>query len=720
MKLIIAEKPELARDIAAAMMNHPHRNEQGYYEDNDYIIISSYGHLLELAEPEEYDEKYKDRNNLDILPICFKNWRKIPSSDEKYKSDRLKLIGSLIRDQRTSAIIHAGDPDDEGQNLIDEILDYFNYKGNVYRVLVNDSIPSHIQKEFEKLKSNESFRNMGNAAYARQMADKAFGINESRLVSTRLKRNLTVGRVQTPTLGLVVVRDENIENHIERKFFELTAEVDLSNFEYQYSKIPFKFKPKKELLEEDEKHIFDKNILEEISSKLMNFSCDCAFKEKDEFQYPPLPYNQTVLSAEMDEKYGYSLKQTLDITQALRDKYKIISYNRSDSQYLKEDHYKEADQVLECVFSNLGKDYPVDLTIHSKCFDDSKVTAHHGIIPVQQKVDIDKLTKEERNVYEAICNRYIMQFMRPIKKAVSSGKIEIDEGIFIYECRKVIEKGFSEFFGKNSDDEDNLFISSGDYEANMRSFHIEEKKTSPQKRYTQGTLVTDMCSISKYVKDPRIKQILKDKDEGKEGENGSIGTVATRAAIVENLIKRGYLEMKGKQIISTPLGRELYHLLPDEIKTPDITAEWWLIQEKIKNEGEDCNTLMNKVCEDFIKRKDIAYKNKKIEFTEKKERESLGRCPFCGHPVYESKLKNGSLFWFCSDYQNDCKFKLYENSKRFNDTIRLTHSKVKKLLEGKGIEAQLTGKNGKYRALLQLERNGSYINFSVEKYLKSK
>ncbi len=713
MKLVIAEKPELAKDIAKALMDNPIKKEQGYYENEKYTISYSYGHILELVEPEEYDKKYENRKNEELLPIYFQNWKKRASHDA-YKKKQLQLLGDLIKNPKYEAIIHAGDPDEEGQNIVDEILDYFQYKGKVYRVFINDSIPKHIQEEFTHLKVNdESMKAVGESAYARQMADKAFGINESRLANIRLKTFGSIGRVQTPTLGLVVHRDEAIQNHILRKYYELDIYMDLEGKEQRIEHVCFKFKPCSSILE-NEKYIYDEEVIKHIQNHIKR-ELFCIVEEKEEFQYPPLPYNQTELSADMNTSYGYTLKQTLDITQALRDKYKIISYNRSDCQYLKEAHFNEAEEVLTQVSRNLGTNYSLDFTKKPKCFQDKKVTAHHGIIPVNKAIDLNQLSKDERQVYQAICHRYIMQFMNPVKKKVSRCDVKVENGVLSYSQKTVLDYGYLEYFGKRVEEEKEQYVEQGEYKGSIQEIRVVEKETTPLKKYTPATLVKDMCSISKYVKNEELKAILKEKDKEKAGEKGSIGTVATRANIIDVLIKRQYLKMEGKHIVSTELGREFYKVLPEDIKSADITAKWWLIQEDIKHGKVDRNALLIKITDDFRERKETAYLNKKLIVNQEVDKEIIGICPFCGKHVYESKTKKGS-FWYCSDYVNGCQFKLFENTKRFNDMIKLNKTKVKNLLRGKNIEVTLTNKEGKtYQTFLKIERNGNYINFVIDR-----
>lgn len=705
MKLIIAEKPDLAQDIAKAILKDTNK-ENGIYKNDEYTIVSSYGHLLSLAEPEAYDERYK-KWSLEDLPIYFENWKRVPG-EEQYKKERLKLIGSLI--SNAECIIHAGDPDDEGQLLIDEIIEYFNYKGTVYRVYINDSVEKHIQKEFEYLKLNDKkMRDEGESAYARQMADKAFGINETRLATIKLQAsNLSIGRVQTPTLGLVVTRDEAIDHHIKEKYYILKTKIDMENNENSYENVEFIYKPSDTILGEN-KYIIDQSIFDNLKP-YFNKCSECNTIERDEKNYPSLPYNQTELSADMNTKYGYSLKRTLDITQRLRDKHKAITYNRSDCQYLTEDHYDEAPNVLKTVFKNISREYPVNFKLKSKCFNDSNITAHHAIIPVDKVIELNNMSEEEKNVYEAISERYIVQFLMPEINKVSTAtiKIENDIGYLQRITKQVISPGFKAYINKQEKEDIRLpFVENGTYRINRINIMVEEKETKPLKYYTQGSLVKDMCSVSKYVVDSNVREILKKKDKGKKGENGSIGTVATRATIIDTLEKRGFLEMKGKNIVSTTLGREFYNLLPNEIKTPEVTAQWWLIQEDIKQGCCDHNALLLKVIDNFKQYATNAYTNKKLSQLSS-QKETIGKCPKCGCNIFEGKMKNGKSMFYCEN--KECNFALFHLMKYFNNDLIITKSKASQLLKGKA-NFKIKNKSGLlYDADFEIKIENNFTN----------
>ena len=630
-KLVIAEKPMLARDIARAMCGREvSESARLPISGNGYTVVACAGHLLELVDPEAIDPKWKEWS-LDTLPIEVPDWPKEPTED---KRDLVSSIADLLAD--TDCVINAGDPDDEGQLIVDEVLDYLGYTGKVLRVYVNDNIEKNIRKAFDQLLPNEECRPAGEAAYARQMADMCFGVNETRLATKRLGGLFSVGRVQTPTLGLVVSRDEAIEHHVSRKYYELAATGNCPDTDRP---VVFRFKPNKELLG-DEKHLFERADLDHIKGRLDGTTTAFTTELSEKVENPPLPYNLTVLLSDMSRRYGFTASKTQQITQDLRDKYKAITYNRSDSQYLKEEHFEAG------------------------------ATAHHGIIPQEVDAPVDEMTKDEAKVYRAIVERYAAQFLPPAVYDVSTSTFDVDEGVFSAVCNRVRDTGFKAIFGSVSDDDEeeptrNPWLDAGEHQLTDIGCTVTEKETTPPKPYTEGTLIADMASIAKYVKDPEVKAILKKKDDGKKGEHGGIGTTATRAAILEKLKERGYLEEehKGKTVLlrSTEKARAFYHLLPPEIAGADVTARWWVIQQDIAEGKADVNALQRSVIEVFRGHQDTAYVGASI----RPARQVVGKCPLCGQDVVTFKSKkSGKTFYTCSsnksERQDDGTFKQVE------------------------------------------------------------
>lgn len=704
-KLVIAEKPMLARDIARAITGKEvSESARLPISGNGYTVCACAGHLLELVEPDSIDPKWGKPWSLDVLPVEVHNWPKEPTEDKK---SLVEEIAGLLK--TCDSVIAAGDPDDEGQLIVDELLDYLGYTGKVERVYVNDNIEKNIVKAFDNLVPNDSCRGAGNAAYARQMADMCFGVNETRLATKRLGGLFTVGRVQTPTLGLVVMRDNAIEHHVTRKFYELSARGTSDA-----GALTFKFKPGKELLA-GEKHLFDTDALEALKDKLdgrdLPFETTVSKKQEN----PPLPYNLTVLLSDMSRRFGFTAAKTQQITQDLRDKYKAITYNRSDSQYLKEEHREQAPAVLSQAMENLGVSWPLDYSLHSKAFNDGNVTAHHGIIPQEAKAPVSKMTTDEAKVYTAICERYAMQFLPPAVYDVSESTADVDGGSLVLTAKRLVDAGFKAVFGNVSDESDgadsdseNPLVPEGSHTLDGISCAIDEKETTPPKPYTEGTLIADMASIAKYVKDPEIREILKRKDDGKKGEHGGIGTTATRSSIIENLKNRGYLEERKGKVRATDKAKAFYALLPPEIRGADVTARWWLIQQDIADGKADVNALQDSVIEVFNHHRETAYVGASIAGAGKAV---VGKCPRCGKDV----VKTGSIY-ACSSIKNEkqedgtwkevagCGFKLFGFC-----TKKFTEKQAASLLDGKAVSLRgCKSKVGKtFDCTVVLQKDGS-------------
>ena len=700
MILVIAEKPVLGKAIADALPGTATMKNGCIYK-GDYIVTWVFGHMLSLKEPEDYDIGYKSWN-INSLPIFFKDWQVKIGKDGNLnkgqisKSQRVNQIGNLLK--QADEVIHAGDPDDEGQLLIDELLRWFNYKGIVKRLDTANTTLVAMKKALSHMTDNKPHEPYGWSAYARSVADLMVGINMSRLFSCKNQTLLTIGRVQTPTLGLVVNRDLAIEGHHKQKYYTIACDINFNNDTVQADFIPSK--TDSNLVDG---HILSKEYAEQICNRLKGQVLkNINITKKIVYEAPPLPFNLVKLQTYCSGKFGYSPQQVLDITQSLRENHKAITYNRSDCQYLSEEHYKEAPVTMKAIIMNICyKPKSLDMNLKSKCFDSSKISAHFAIIPTNQKVNLDKLSEAEKNVYLAICKYYIAQFMPKAKKEQTNLSIELGNGEAIKAVSTVIIKqGYRSIFNEAEKDKaSNLSkIPEGIYSGKITDTDIAEKETKPPSRYTKASLNEDMTCISKYVKDPKIKQLLLSKDEGKEGERGSIGTSATRSGIIESLVKRGFLREDGKKVISTALGRELYRILPDEIKKADMTAEWWAIQEEIQNGTANYNKLIDSVY-DTIKHivanvDNYPVVNSSIIAIKKKGGAVIGKCPRCGGDIVETKTG-----FCCSNWKEptNCKFNIWKKSKSplFAKTT-FTAATVKKLLSGQSVKMKkLVSKTGK-------------------------
>lgn len=719
MILVIAEKPSLGKDIAAALPGIASTKDGCIYK-GDYVVTWVYGHMLTFKNPEDYDDKYK-KWELSHLPIYFDNWGQKIGKDSNAqsgtvsKSARVKQIGNLLK--QADMVIHAGDPDEEGQLLVDELLRWFKYKGPVKRLDTGNTVLPALQRALKNMKDNSACVNDGYSAYARALADLIVGINVSRFFSIKNNKLLSVGRVQTPTLGLVVARDLAIENHVKTKYYELFADLAVAG---QNIECEFKTYDGNPALVDG--RFPDKNYLSKTAVEINRKTFDnITVSKKTEKEHAPLPFNLVKLQSYCGATWGYSPAEVLSITQRLREEYKAITYNRSDCQYLSDEHFAEAPGVIASVAHNLGYNKAsYDSTIKSRCFNNANITAHFAIIPTITQFDVSKLTEKERNVYTIIANYYLAQFMPPAIKEKTVLQVDLPKGENLNASSVVIKsEGYLKLLPpkKETVTTDLSSLKEGTYSGSVVKTEIREKETKPLSRYTKATLNEDMTRIARYVDDPDIKQLLLLKDKDKKGENGSIGTPATRSSIIETLIKRGYLAEKGKTLISTQLGRDFYHILPNEIKKADLTAKWWAMQEDIRSGERDYMYLVNNVLDTV--RGIINKEYDRISSTGSVAGDNIssdpgvcviGKCPKCGSDVIEK-----DRFFACSN--KACRFTLWKDDKFLaTQGKKMTATLAKAFLsKRKALIKGMVGKSGKpYDALVVVNFDGPYPVYKLE------
>lgn len=702
MKLVIAEKNEAARDIAAALCG-PSRAGRLPAEGNGYAVCAASGHLLSLMEPAAVDEAYA-KTDIEDLPIVIYPW---PCGVEgKYQRDKLEQIRRYLESPALETIYHAGDADDEGQLIVDEILEHFGVNpadGRVMRAYVNDNIEKNIRRAFEQATPNAEHVMDGKMARARQLADFCFGVNESRLATGRLQAHVSVGRVQTPTLGLVVERDRARAAHSERTYYTLKAVVDGNTFTY---------KPPAEALE-DGKHCFDRPFIEGIAKAIEGASIAYMLEHAEKAVEPPLPFEMTTLTADMSRRYGMTADDVMNTTQSLRDDHKAITYNRTDSPYLKHEHFVQAPDVAGVVMRNVGVDVKLDFEREGRAFCDEKAPLHHGIIPQEKPIDLSVLNDKERAVYEAVALRYLAQFMGQARylKATAEFTVAGVAGTFAHESYWEKDAGWTanvpeswsrvKIGGTEGD-----APTSGEHAGYVEASGIEEGKTTPPPAFTDGTLMTAMANIVRYVKDPEVKRVLKEKDEGSPSNHGSIGTAATRKDIIEKLVARGFLERRGKKLVSTEKGRRFYDVVPAEIKGVDLTAKWFLMQRAVAEGAAAERSVMDSVVDEFNRHKESAYVGVSL-------RESAGACPLCGQAVE----KRGRS-WACASNKSKkaddgtweevagCGFKVFPLGGK-----QLTKKQVQSLIAGKDVTVRgcvsKSGNKGDWK--VRLDAHGKIV-----------
>ncbi|GAA4498371.1 DNA topoisomerase III [Pseudaeromonas paramecii] len=577
MRLFIAEKPSLGRAIAAALPS-PQRKGEGFIQCGEQDVVTwCVGHLLEQAAPEAYDARYR-RWILTDLPILPQTWQREP---RRGSAAQLKVIRHWIK--QADQLVHAGDPDREGQLLVDEVIDYLKVpaakRQTMQRCLISDLNLPAVRRALAGLRANQEFVPLSTAALARSRADWLFGINLTRTY-TLLAREagaealLSVGRVQTPVLGLVVARDRAIAQFVPHDYFEVSVQLQTAGGEtftawWQPSTACQPW-------QDEEGRVLNRALADKVVAAVQGQTGQVERVEQKECRRsPPLPYNLSSLQIDAARQLNLTAKQVLDLCQRLYEQHKLITYPRSDSRHLPREHHGRAAQVCGAM-TQLLPDWQhriqsADLTRRSGAWNDAKVQAHHAIIPTERGGDPAKLSRDELALYRLIARQYLAQFYPDHQYQQTRAEIRLAGGLFIGKGRVVRESGWRSLFDRQTvepDDEEAAALpplQPGQALA-CQTAQRHDKQTQPPKAYTDASLLAAMTGIARHVADPALKSILKETD--------GLGTEATRAGIIELLFTRGYLHRQGKQIHASDAGCALVDALPPVLVQPDMTARW--------------------------------------------------------------------------------------------------------------------------------------------------
>jgi len=618
MKLFIAEKPSLARAIIDVLPK-PHKKHDGYIEaGNGDVVTWCIGHLLEQAPPEDYDPIYK-KWTIEHLPIVPNQWKLKPKVKTR---KQLTVIKKLIKQATT--IVNGGDSDREGQILVDEAISYSGASrskiNNALRCLINDMNFAAVTKSVNNLKPNKDFLPLAVSALARARADWLYGLNMTRLCTLQGQKSgyqgvLSIGRVQTPILGLVVKRDIEIENFVSKPFYEVIAHIRTTSGENYQGK----WKPSKacEPYMDDENRILSKKLAENVVNRITDQQAKINNVSQDKKQQvAPLPFSLSGLQIAAAKAFGMNAKQVLDTCQDLYEKHKLITYPRSDCQYLPTEHLNDVPAVTASISSVsnklAGMLKKADLKKKSRAWNDKKVSAHHAIIPTAKNRPTGALSTDEGKLYEMIARQYIAQFYPNFEYMDKQIDTIIDGGLFISKQKDIINNGWKDLFTTANKSQEaasefsriklpNLTV--GD---TVHCLHGEllEKNTSPPKHFTDATILGALTGIARYVTNAEIKQLLRDTD--------GLGTEATRAGIIELLFKRQFLIRKGKEIHATQVGRKLIISLPAQISQPDMTALWESQLESISLQSLNYQTFISGIEQNLGQ---LIDEVKKISFT---------------------------------------------------------------------------------------------------------
>ena len=534
MKLVIAEKPSVAISIAKVI--GANKKKDGYYEGNGYRVSWCVGHLIQMANPDAYDEKYAKWNMAD-LPIIPKEYKYEVAKTTKKQFNILK---KLMNDKEIDMVINACDAGREGEAIFRLVYNEAKCKKKMQRLWISSMEDSAIKEGFDNLKDGKDYDNLFESAQARAIADWLVGMNVSRLYSCLYKQNYSVGRVQTPTLSMIVNRDNEIANFKKEKYY--TVELSMDGFTLSTDRI-------------------DDEIAAEQLINLIGDDIEITdIIQKEKITKPDLPFDLTTLQRECNKFFGYSAKQTLDYAQSLYEK-KLITYPRTDSRCLTED------MIVSTVNNILGKN-DFDTGRIKVVFNSKKVTDHHAIIPTVSSLseDLSNIPESEAKVYRLISNKLHASVGYPLVESTTKIVASFDGFEFTSSGKVIKDEGFSkylkEYKPKKSEDAVLPDVSIGDV-LSIENKEIKEKFTQPPKHFTEDTLLKSMEIAGKEAL-----------EKGVEVERKGLGTPATRAGIIENLIFKGFVERDKKNLVATHKGISLVTIVSDTFKSAETTAKW--------------------------------------------------------------------------------------------------------------------------------------------------
>lgn len=631
--LVLAEKPSVARDIAKVLNCNNQRN--GFLEGNKYVVTWALGHLVTLADPEEYDKRYKEWK-LEDLPM-------LPSSLKlvviRQSGKQFQTVKEQMHRKDINEIVIATDAGREGELVARWIIEKANVRKPIKRLWTSSVTDKAIKEGFSKLKDGKEYENLYASAVARAEADWIVGINATRALTCKYNAQLSCGRVQTPTLAMIAKREEEIQNFKSRDYYGLIAlSKDLT--------LTWQDNHTKDI------KTFDKDKCHKILSTIKGKDAEVINVEKSyKKSFSPGLYDLTELQRDANRIFGYSAKETLSIMQRLYESYKVLTYPRTDSRYISRDIVDTLkDRIKACSvgpYTAIASKLLRSSIKENKSFvDDSKVSDHHAIIPTEQKVLLSELNDRERKIYDLVVKRFLAVLYPPFEYEETSIKAKIGDESFIAKGKTVIAQGWKEVYSNNfeEDTEEDMGeqilpnINKGET-LKISSITQTKGKTKPPAPFNEGTLLSAMENPKRYMEgeDKSLIKII--------GEAGGIGTVATRADIIEKLFNTFLIEKKGKDIFITSKGKQLLELVPEDLKSPTLTAEWEQKLGAISKGKLNKNAFINemksyaKVVVEEIKISEDTFRHDNLTRT---------KCPECGKYMLEVNGKKGKML-ICQD-----------------------------------------------------------------------
>lgn len=620
--LVLAEKPSVAREIARVLGCQ--QSHKSYMEGDKYIVTWALGHLIELKMPEHYDTKYKNWNLEDLPIIPDQMGLKVM----KQTSHQYKAIENLAKRKDIKEIIIATDAGREGELVARWILEKIRWRKTIKRLWISSVTDRAIRDGFQNLKPGKQFEDLYESAVCRAEADWLIGLNVTRALTTKYKDPLSAGRVQTPTLALVMEREALIQKFVPKEYWTIRSQIGPLQADWEKN---------------GEKRIFSKEAADEVLSKVKGQKAvihSIIRKEKTEPQ--PLPYDLTELQRDANKRYGFSAKKTSNVLQKLYEQHKLVTYPRTDSRYLTKDmeatlmdrlhgiaaSYKDE---VKPILANQGK------VLAKRVFNNEKVTDHHAIIPTEERVHLSDLSADERKLYELILRRFLAIFHNPYKYETTHASIEVNSETFTARETAVIDLGYRKV-ERSSDEEtgkQSLRNISKGQSFTVQTAELSAKLTEPPLRYSEADILTQM-------------------------EKYSLGTPATRAEIIERLLDTEAIERQNGRLFPTKKGKQLMDLVNEDLKSPELTAKWEQELEKIARGKADPKEFLQNIRKQTrtlvseIKKSDKSYRAHNL---------TGSKCPECDSFLKERNTKDGKIL-VCSNL--DCNFRKRKDPKLSN------------------------------------------------------
>ncbi|WP_079423571.1 DNA topoisomerase III [Clostridium oryzae] len=630
---VLAEKPSVGRDIARVLKCNKKGN--GYMENEKYVVTWALGHLVTLADPEAYGEQFKSWK-LEDLPILPKDMKLVVI---KQTGKQFNVVKEQMNRKDVTDIVIATDAGREGELVARWIIEKIHLRKPIKRLWISSVTDKAIREGFNKLRNGKEYENLYASAVARAEADWIVGINATRALTCKYNAQLSCGRVQTPTVAMIAQREKEIKEFVPKDYYGVTIVANSLKFTWHNSK-------------NNDTRIYDKDRCDQIASKIRGKKLKVKEVAKvDKKKYAPQLYDLTELQRDANKIFGFSAKETLSLMQRLYENHKVLTYPRTDSRYISQDVVETLkDRIKACGVGNYSKIAMKLLKENikgSKSFvDDSKVSDHHAIIPTEESVNLSNLSSEERKIYDLVVKRFLAVMYPPFLYEQTTIIAEIDGEEFVAKGKRVISEGWKEVYGSYEDEEEENdienqklpLINKGDTLAADKVLENKDK-TKPPAYFNEATLLSAMENPVKYMANAS-KDLIKT-----IGETGGIGTVATRADIIEKLFNTFLIEKKGKDILTTSKGRQLLELVPEDLKSPVLTAKWEQQLSQI-SKGSLKNQLFitdmrnySKQIVDKIKNSDSKFRHDNITGT---------KCPNCGKFMLEVNSKNGKML-VCQD-----------------------------------------------------------------------